>query len=73
MKKALDGFAMILTLFAVMGLATPVFACGSSKDKQSTTASTMDKENSDKDSSKKAESDDSDSEEKKKSSTPTKS
>lgn len=71
MKKALNAFAVMLTLFAVIGLATPVFACGGDKSKQGTTASKTDEDQSDKN-AEKAESDDSDSEEKQ-SNTPTKS
>lgn len=71
MKKALNAFAVMLTLFAVIGLATPVFACGGSKNKEGTTASKTDKEQSEKD-SEKAESDDSEDKEKE-TDTPTKS
>lgn len=69
MKKALNGFAVVLTLFAVVGLATPVFACGGNKSEKGTTASKTD-ENKEEKSDKKAESnDDSDSDNKEESPT----
>jgi hypothetical protein len=71
MKKALNAFAVMLTLFAVIGLATPVFACGGGKDKEGTTASKTDKQESEKD-SEKPESDDSENK-KNETDTPTKS
>ena len=69
MRRTLNGFGIMLAMLAVLGLASPVFACGGKESKEkSTTAQKTDQE---KESAKKS---DSETEEKEESSEePTKS